>query len=1209
MIKEYNVPEENLLLSVGKTVFSKFIKPKAEEIAHEFFYEKFGDKKLRQKTEEWLKTKYGNEPFFNDLEAYLKQNYTISRVIRVAHGEYDFEENNPTSFKFKHYTYFVKEYPKYADATLKESIQKVLSELYEHIYFAINKISPYSESGKILRNYEKNSNNNTEIIINNQDKNTQDLLRAIHELKDTSENGTHCFASDLVGISEMVDRHLKEIQNIENNYQNNRLFTEAIQKYQEILSEIVCIPNTSSEFKKLLSALYCNLSLCYSNTGNYESAQKYIKQIPNDVCDDNPKYHFISAAIIINAEDTTHYLDAVNHAEHAVQLNPEYHKAFNLAMYIRITLQPSLLSNILDEYDGHFKKLISNDITPEILFEYYSNRGLIQLIGNDSNNALADLEKACEYGNDDVLQYNTAAALYSIATKDIPQNTRIMFQELPQKQLLRAFIILKQLVGIDKSKKSLHRHITSLYVTVCFLLGRSHELLLDEFISEIENMAPETARIFLLGCEHIPQEISDKYLSEADRCYLIASEYFNSGAFGECQSYIEGHMAEGYAIEPPLYLTLMQACIAIPDINSYWKYREHAHEYQLTGIYITSLDARAHELEGEINQAKEIVDELVQKTVDYSILMNAVRFYGRNGWFEEQQSLYKTMYDKWLSLELCINDISEFMMSYIVFLTANDDTTAVSILDSFPTDTLPAKLYNELYVNYYLRINSPQQLLPHTECLFNITRDIQSGKLYAQTLKRLFRYNDAINVCESLLELNPSDSEKNEIYWMLSDIWFLNGNKDRSFEWAVRARDIVQHIPEDQSHQVFMARALLCEHFEGIATTIEYKHRHPVVVDYLQEFHFDTESPTAGEDLLSMLNSLIGTPEERHVQETQIIRNYKNIRIPTNLIIKHFSDDWLNIMSFAQQNKLNVDLGNRELLHHDIELIHDKIVVDAQTLIIMMLFDCIEALCYIDTVYINAGSIDYLQHICFSSNNTCAVKTLQYVCDSDNVHIIADGFIKENSSEDIFGTNFNVCCALSRNLDIPFLYHDVLAKVLQMNKVLIDSEVRFISIRAICGYVQTKGEDAAEQWYYNLLHGCTFISCGAKTIIYQIKANSYEITDELLQPFMFCKSDYDMDSFATVYCAAIRELIPEHLESAEKLADIVIRDTIRVWRRGQYHRMYSEMYPEHKEKADRINKYAMTIGFSVSSMLPHPSLLSLSENIAVLADVLVDTTM
>ena len=168
--------------------------------------------------------------------------------------------------------------------------------------------------------------------------------------------------------------------------------------------------------------------------------------------------------------------------------------------------------------------------------------------------------------------------------------------------------------------------------------------------------------------------------------------------------------------------------------------------------------------------------------------------------------------------------------------------------------------------------------------------------------------------------------------------------------------------------------------------------------------------------------------------------------------------------------------------------------------------------------------------------------------------------------------------------------------------------LKIISIRAICGYIQTTNENIAEQWYYNLLHGCTFISYNANTIIYQIKANNYEITDKLLQPFMFCKSDYDMDSFATVYCAVIRRLIPEHLEAAEKLAVMVIRDTIRVWRRGQYHRMNSGMYPEHKEKADKIKKYAMTISISIKTILPHPSLPSLNDNIALLVSELSDTT-
>lgn len=1204
--------EKNLFLSIGKagkTVVDKFIKPKVDEKVYEIFYEKYGDKKLHQKAEKWLEETYGNTVYYNDLDAYFKQNYTISRLIRVAHGEYDFEENNPASFTIKHYASFVKQYPQYTDVDLNQSIQKALSGLYEYIHHKINKISPYSESGKMQRDFKKIFNSHTDTILKSQEGMRQDLLCAIRELKENKEIGTTSFTADLVGKSEKVEQYLKDIQSIENNYQKNSLFEEAIQKYHEILAQIVCLPNISSEFQKLLGALYCNLSLCYSNMGNYESAQKYIKLIPPEISDNNPKYHFISAAIIVNAEDTAHYLDAVQHAECAVALDPKYHKAFNLAMYIRITLQPLLLSNIMNEYDDHFKEVISIDTTPEILFEYYSNRGLIQLIGNDSNNALIDLEKACEYGNDNTLQFNLASALYSVATKSMSQTTRLIFMELPQTPLLRAQSILIPLLDTDNSKKTLRKHVTTLYISICFLLGKPHGLLLENYISELEIMEPEIARIFLIECENITQEISEKYLSEDDRCYLIARKYFNSGALEECKAYIERRIAEGDAIAPPLYLTLIQACIAIPDIKSFWKYREHAHQYQLTGLYMTSLDARAHELEGDVDQAKKMIDELVLKTLDYSILMNAVRFYGRNGYSAEQRELYEVIYNKWSSLELCINDISDFLMSYITFLTENNDSAAVDILNSLPTDTLPTKIYNELYVNYYLRINSPHQMLPYAENLFNMDQDISSCKLYAQTLIRLFRYDDAISVCESLLDLNPPDTEKNEIFWMLSDIWFLNGNKDRSYGWAVRARDIVQHIPADRSHQLFMARALLCEHFEGLATTIDYKHKHPVVVDYIYEFHIDTESPTPGEDIMNILKSFGGDTDEQTIEESQIISYYKKKMLPTYAIFKYFSENWNAVHLFAQKHKLNVDLGDRELLHHDIEAIHGKIVVDAQTLIVMLLFDCINALDYIDSVLINAGSIDYLQQICFSSDNTYAVKALQYINNSNNISIVADGFPVESPSKDFFDNNFNICCILSQNLDIPFLYHDAFAKIIQSNTSIIHSDVRLVSIRAMCGYVQKQCEDIAEQWYYNLLKGCTFISCGANTIIYQIKSNNYEVTDELIQPFMFCKSNYDMESFASVYCTAIRELLPEHTESAEKLAEIVIQDTIRVWKRGQYYRMFSNEYPEHKEKAKRIMKYAMTIGICVSKLLPNPSLDGLREKISTLAAELADTNI
>lgn len=41
-----------------------------------------------------------------------------------------------------------------------------------------------------------------------------------------------------------------------------------------------------------------------------------------------------------------------------------------------------------------------------------------------------------------------------------------------------------------------------------------------------------------------------------------------------------------------------------------------------------------------------------------------------------------------------------------------------------------------------------------------------------------------------------------------------------------------------------------------------------------------------------------------------------------------------------------------------------------------------------------------------------------------------------------------------------------------------------------------------------------FISFSATTVFEQIKSNDFQVSEELLQPFLICKSDYNMQSFS-----------------------------------------------------------------------------------------------
>lgn len=94
---------------------------------------------------------------------------------------------------------------------------------------------------------------------------------------------------------------------------------------------------------------------------------------------------------------------------------------------------------------------------------------------------------------------------------------------------------------------------------------------------------------------------------------------------------------------------------------------------------------------------------------------------------------------------------------------------------------------------------------------------------------------------------------------------------------------------------------------------------------------------------------------------------------------------------------------------------------------------------------------------------------------------------------------------------------------------------------------------------YRLLTGCTFVSFSASTIIEQIE-NDYPVSLDAMHPFLICKSDHDMKSFADVYLQAINSLYSQNKVSAIKLAEIIIEDAFRVWRRGT---TYSAMAEEH----------------------------------------------
>ena len=142
---------------------------------------------------------------------------------------------------------------------------------------------------------------------------------------------------------------------------------------------------------------------------------------------------------------------------------------------------------------------------------------------------------------------------------------------------------------------------------------------------------------------------------------------------------------------------------------------------------------------------------------------------------------------------------------------------------------------------------------------------------------------------------------------------------------------------------------------------------------------------------------------------------------------------------------------------------------------------------------------------------------------------------------------------------------------------------------------------------YQLLQYGEFVSFSASTIFNQIKNNNFQVSEELLQPFLICKSDYDMQSFSGAYLGAINMLREENDSAAEALSEIIIHNGKKIWKRGTYYRENLKRFPNDKDspiRAASIFKYVNTIIAGIGQIwTPMP------EKLGALRDELQETVM
>lgn len=1149
----------------------------------------------RQTSEELLSVllqKYGNEAFYNDFDLYLHRNNVVNLLIAAFRKESSVQPIDKTAFIDYNVEKFLNANPRYnGKPVVICRISDALALVYDRIYESTLGISPYTDLGRLQRDFHCQSTG-----LDNRLQKIQESLDALQRQQSASQmiaaSGVSSIANEeITDCAPEVETVKKQIKDVEDKYQHYSLFNKALEQYMEILQSIALTLSGQPQHQidTLLCTLNCNIALCHSNLGNGDKALSSLSKIPASIAQTSKTYNFVYAVVAMQKNDPVLYEDALTHINQALSIDGKYHRAFMIKQHLRALLLQDPVEAIIYDLDAYFIPLLES-LEKDKVAEYHLYRGMINLHYDCFDDAIIDYENALSNGYDPIVgKLNLAIAKYHTSIAGIPRDQRILLPSIKMKPMLEAEKILIDIIRTVKGNPdsvAIMQHAITFYVSACTLIGKPHQLTpISEYL--FEGQKYESTRAIIMGSDETLTEEEIGMLSSEDALFCITREMLRQNKIQECKQHlavlVDSHDS---SISPPVYNSLLQACLVLNTPDDYWHYRESAERNGINGDLLRSYDAWAYDLEGKTEAAKTIMDQIADNSYDDGLLFNALQFYGRNKMLPEQEKLLLRMHNLQKNQQIYIVDLDDFYGRLTDFFVEQKLQGFAQLLSEFPEKLLSRSAYLRIQGKYYAEVNDLDMLISCLSELWDLEHKFTHGFDLAMCLYRAMRYEEAIKIGE-ILEETASTEQKTMVYWLLSDANLLNNDSETSFAWAKKAHELTLQNPYDKSHQAYFSRAMACNHQEALSSILEYKETHPVVVNWFHKFSI----PEDGQDFVTELKKKLEEIDPNHFdyekrQETNI-KLYRAGFVPINLLFQNYGHRLSDLSQFSLTCKLNIASGNLAELEG---IIPDEMVIDAQTLIFAATFGGIDAIKLVPRLYMNYGSIVELQQTYFINGATCLRELLSWVKTTDRITFVEDGFVdSENVIATAFSNNFVSCCNIARQRSIPYLYYDQAAPKFQnIPDFGIPDSIHFVMIPSLCFNKLKEFPDKLSAALYRLLKHCSFVSFTSNTIVQTIASNNDVVTGELIDPFMCCTSDCDMTSFANVYLGAIQRINQTNKNAALQLSQIVLTNAKRIWVRGTYYRVTYENYNDNlsRIKATAIRHYLQQVIHGIKNIYP-----------------------
>ena len=1145
------------------------------------------DKKMIEDVKTHMLKKYGDEVYYNDLDSYISSNHVIELLIKSIRGKSNVQPRVVRSFKTENSQKFLRYNPKYKNQKVVASrIPDIFEEIFNMIHSSLLMIDPHSDLGKIQRDVQiiVESLSDEHQIMNAKIDGLQKSVSSLQSI--VASNGIVDVAiEDISDRSASIDRFMGLIKDVETECQSKHQFHAALSRYYALLQSITTslAGHSQEQINALICTLNCNIALCQCNLGLYQKALDSLAAIPKETSSKNRVYHFVFALIYIQQNDVANYPVALEHINSALEIDNNYHNAFSCKQFLMAHLYPDQIESSIENLDKHYYGMLAEKSDRDKIAEYYQFRGLINLQADHYAQAVEDFEHAMEYGYDcAIAKLNIAVTIYSEASELVSKDRRHLLPQVNQKLMLRAIESFKEVIDFLKGNADfddIRKRAISLYTSACSTVGKKHDLSpISDYIYEGQEY--EQLRVLVLGSAEELTEQQVSLLSPDDQIFVAVRNMMQNHDEIACKNYIERIVDKGEVVSAPIFHVLLQVCLITKSVADYWKYRQSVDQYGIEGNLLSSMDACAYELEGDLGHAKELFDTIALSSFDYNILENTLRFFLRNKYISEAKELFLRIHELIISASMYVEDVEMFYREANRFFIEQKDVIIEKILQELPSQKVSERCKLQLWASYYSAVNDTQGLYNCQKELSCDSDEFTNAYGMALCATRLFKYEEALQICLALEKRMPDNENKIVLFWLISDILLLKGNKEESFLWAQKAHKATSQNPYDRSHQAFFTRSFRCGN-EAISEIIEYQKEHPVVVNWVKAFSISENDGDVVSTLKNALNEFSPGRAGYEEREREFVKLHKQGVIPIEFVWQRHNRVLWKLFEFASRYKLNISQGNVDVLVAEMKRINRRIVTDALTLIVMAYHNSLDVFESFEHVYINYRSITTIQQAYLSGEYPLISEILDWIQTANNIVFEADGFIdEEDQAVKLFSADYVACCNIAIKRDSPFLYCDRLAPIVQsMSESTTSPDVQFVSIPAVCNKVFALIPERLNDLLYSYLMDCTFVSFRAETILHQIRKQNYVVSEEQLAPFMFCDTNCDMHSFANVYVIAIKELYTKDRKAANDFACIVLEDAHRIWRQGTYYRLAGEEYEDISaySKAENIANYVTEV--------------------------------